>query len=250
MARSLCVEPDCMDVAVGFDFDHTLGIDHRLEKTVALDMLGAYARGRGIAYDAEAAAAAMDGVLHAYRMGEQTVEAAVAGFFERFAPGGGNYIVDEAQKFRENVVARMSEFVAPVNGATELLSALDAMAIPYALLTNGWSPLQEEKARLIGFSGPVFVSERIGVRKPSREAFETLSKYFELPFERIWYVGDDPEIDCVAAQELGLTAVWFDWEGRTYPPDATAPAYTIRALDELPALLEAHAASSGAPSRS
>ena len=27
------------DFAVGFDFDHTLGIDNKLERTVALDML-------------------------------------------------------------------------------------------------------------------------------------------------------------------------------------------------------------------
>ncbi|MBC5800713.1 MAG: HAD family hydrolase [Candidatus Eremiobacteraeota bacterium] len=239
-----------MDVAVGFDFDHTLGLDHRLEKTVALDMLAAYAAGRGVTYDPAAAAAAMDGVLHAYRAGEQTVEAAMAGFFERFAPGGGNTIVDEAQRFRENVLARVAEFVVAVPGAAETLAALDAMTIPYALLTNGWSPLQEEKARLIGFSGPVFVSERIGVRKPAREAFETLTKYFALPFERIWYVGDDPEIDCVAAQDFGMTSVWFDWEGRPYPADATRPAHVIHALDELPKLLEGSLESSGSASRS
>lgn len=239
-----------MDIAVGFDLDHTLGLDHRLEKTVALEMLAAYARGRGATYDAAAATDVIDGVLHAYRGGEQTVEAAMAGFFERFAPGGGNYIVDEAQKFRENVLARTTEFVAPVPGAAEMLAALDAMAIPYALLTNGWSPLQEEKARLIGFSGPVFVSERIGVRKPSREAFEALAKYFALPFEKIWYVGDDPDIDCVASQDFGMTAVWFDWEGRPYPPGASRPAHVIHALDELPRLLEGSLASSGSGSHS
>ncbi|MDQ2909056.1 MAG: HAD family hydrolase [Candidatus Eremiobacteraeota bacterium] len=227
-----------MDVALGFDLDHTLGLDHRLEKTVALEMLAGYTRERGITYDIPSAEAAMDGVLHAYRMGEQTPEGAIAGFFERFAPGGGAYIIDEAQKFRENVLARTAEFIKPVPGLQETLAALDAMAIPYAVLTNGWSPLQEEKARLIGFGGPVFVSERIGARKPSREAFEALTKHFALPFARIWYVGDDPEIDCAPARDLGMTAVWYDWERRTYPADIAQPQYTIGALGELPRLLE------------
>ncbi len=118
-----------------------------------------------------------------------------------------------------------------------MLAALDALGVPYALLTNGWSPLQEEKARLIGFSGPVFVSERIGARKPAREAFEVLGKHFDLPFGRIWYVGDDPAIDCAPAQDLGMVSVWFDWENRSYPAELTAPKHTIHALADLPPLV-------------
>ncbi len=239
-----------MDIAVGFDFDHTLGIDNRLEKTVALDMLATYARARGVGYDEESAGRAIDDVLHAYRSGEQNVEGAIAGFLERFVPGGGAYVVDEAQKFREQVLERVAEFVRPIPGTAEMLAALDALGVPYAIVTNGWSPLQEEKARLIGFAGPVFVSERIGARKPSPQAFDSLAKHFALPFDRIWYVGDDPESDCAGVEELGITAVWFDWEGRPYPADIAPPAHTIHALSELPPLLESCAASSPAVPRS
>jgi putative hydrolase of the HAD superfamily len=107
------------------------------------------------------------------------------------------------------------------------------------LLTNGWSPLQEEKARLIGFAGPVFVSERIGVRKPAAEAFGYLAKHFELPFGKIWYVGDDPAADCGGARALGMTTVWFDWEHRSYPEDLPKPDHVIHRLSELPGLLVA-----------
>ena len=224
------------DIAVGFDFDHTLGIDNRLERTTALDMLAAYARARGAAYDIAEAEGTIDDVLAVYRSGEKTVENAIAGFFERFAPGGGNYVIDEAQKFRENVTARAPAYIEALPGAKEMLAALDGLGVPYAILTNGWSPLQEEKARLIDFKGSVFVSERIAVRKPSREAFDVLAKHFDLPFERIWYVGDDPETDVAGPQELGLTAVWYDWEGRLYAPELPKPAHTIHALDELPRL--------------
>ncbi len=226
------------DIAVGFDFDHTLGVDNRLERTTAIDMLGEYARARGVTCDMAEAEGTIDGVLAVYRSGEKTVENAISGFFERFAPGGGNYVIDEAQKFRERVVERAPQYVADLPGAKEMLAALDALGVRYAILTNGWSPLQEEKARLIDFKGPVFVSERIAARKPSREAFDVLAKHFDLPLERIWYVGDDPETDIVGPQALGLTAVWFDWEGGLYPAALPKPAHTIHALAELPPLLQ------------
>ncbi len=225
-------------IAVGFDFDHTLGIDNRLERTTALDLLRELAARRGVIYDAAAADAAIDGVLATFRSGEQSVEGAIAGFYERFTPGGTTSdVMDEASGFREAVVARCERHVEALQGAHEMLAALDEMDVPYAILTNGWSPLQEEKARLFGFRGPVYVSERIGARKPTREAFDSLVTLFELPPERIWYVGDDPHSDCAGAAEAGLVPVWFDWENVSYPPELAAPAYTIHTLAELPALL-------------
>ena len=229
------------DIAVGFDFDHTLGLDHHLEHAVALEMLARIAAERGVAYDAEAASRAMDDTLASYRAGRENVETAVAGFFLRFVPGLGREAVDEAQGFRDAAVGRVPEFVTALPQANETLAALDALGIPYAILTNGWSPLQEEKARAIAFRGPVFVSERIGERKPSPGAFEVMLRHFELPRERVWYVGDDPEGDVAGARGAGLTAVWFDWEARVYPQGIAPPDRTIRALGELVALLQGRA---------
>lgn len=224
-------------IAVGFDFDHTLGIDNKLERTVALEFLADLAERNSTSYDATAAEHAMDDLLARSRAGEMPIETAVAGLFEGFAPAG-SAIVDLAQDFRDAVVARASDYVRALPGANELLAALDERGIPYALLTNGWSPLQEEKARILGFRGSVYVSERIGSRKPAREAFDVLTKHFELPAESIWYVGDDPQTDIAGAAAAGFTTVWFDWEGRSYPPDAVAPQHTIRSLHELIALLQ------------
>ena len=226
------------DIAVGFDFDHTLGVDNKLERTVALEILARLAKEREIAYDPDVASRAMDETLVVVRSGKESVEAGIAGFLARFAPGLGRVTLDEAQSFRETVVERAPSFVVALPNAQELLAALDDRGIRYAILTNGWSPLQEEKARLIGFRGSVFVSERIGVRKPSREAFEMLVNHFEMPLERIWYVGDDPEIDCAPARAFGMTSVWLDWEGRVYPAELDRPDHTIHSLAELPGLIQ------------
>ena len=224
-------------IAIGFDFDHTLGVDNKLERTVALEMLQTLARSHDITYDVAAAETTIDEVLAGYRNSDQAVEAAIAGFFERFAPSG-SAVMDSAGDFRDNVVARVAEFVTPLPGAQELLAELDAQGVRYALLTNGWSPLQEEKARLIGFRGSVFVSERVSARKPAREAFDLLAKHFDAAPADVWYVGDDPLSDIAGAADYGMTTVWYDWEGLAYPAGIARPSYTISALGELPALLQ------------
>jgi HAD superfamily hydrolase (TIGR01509 family) len=227
-----------MDIAVGFDFDHTLGIDNKLERTVALAMLAKLAAENKLSYDTTAAETAIDEVLHSARHSDRSIDSYIAGFFERFAPAGAS-VMDAVGGYRDAVVAEAPSHVQALPGATEMLAELDRLGIRYAILTNGWSPLQEEKARLIDFRGPVFVSERVGARKPSREAFALLTKHFELPSEHIWYVGDDPEIDCAGAANAGMTSVWFDWEGHKYPPDIPAAGYVIHRLSDLPRLLTA-----------
>lgn len=224
-------------IAVGFDFDHTLGLDNKLERTVALDMLAELARDRGRAYDLDVAQKAIDDVLVSYRSGSVTVEVAIADFFERFVPVGAA-VMDRATDFRDAVVARAPEFVRARPELGAMLAALDALGVPYALLTNGWSPLQEEKARLVGFLGSVFVSERINSRKPARAAFDVLAKHLGVPLTSLWYVGDDPEADVVGPAALGVTTVWYAEDGAVYPSDLAAPAHTIASLSELPPLLQ------------
>jgi HAD superfamily hydrolase (TIGR01549 family) len=225
------------EFSIGFDFDHTLGIDNKLERTVALAMLADHAAAQGILYDVAAASSAIDESLALYRSSDRSIESCIAGFFERFTPG--SKVLDVTGQFRDAVVAAAPDHIQALPGAAEMLAKLDELGVPYALLTNGWSPLQEEKARLIGFRGPVFVSERIGVRKPAPEAFAFLAKHFELPFDCIWYVGDDPATDCAGARNLGMTAVWYDWESRPYPDDVAKPDRVIHSLDEIPKLVSA-----------
>lgn len=224
-------------LAVGLDFDHTLGLDNQLERTVALAMLADFARDEGVVYEISAAEEAIDVVLASYRNGDVSVETGIAGFFERFVPVG-NKVVDRASDFRDAVVARVPEFVCARPETEAMLAKLDAMGVRYALLTNGWSPLQEEKARVIGFRGPVYVSERIGVRKPHPDAFALLAKHFEIPVGELWYVGDDPQTDIAGADAVGITTVWYDEDGAPYPEALERPKHTIRSLAELPAILQ------------
>jgi len=223
-------------VGVGFDFDHTLGIDNKLERTIGIELLVRQARADCRSVDQAQASQAMDAALDAFRSERMTLEDALRAAFMRFGREGVDFEAVIAC-FRATVLARAPAFVEPLPGALELLDALDREGIPYALLTNGWSPLQEEKARLIGFRRAVFVGQSGIAWKPSPCAFEPLLRYFGAPADRIWYVGDDPIADVAGAAAAGLRSVWFDWENRPYPAGREPPAYRIHALRELFTLL-------------
>jgi HAD superfamily hydrolase (TIGR01509 family) len=212
-------------LAIGFDFDHTLGLDHGLEIR-AFELLGAE---RGVPFDAEI----VKRELTRYRAGEQSMQ-------QMFEACGG----DGLTRRWETLCLELVAHVTPIDGAREVLAALAARGIPTAILTNGWSPLQEGKvAQALAFSGPVLVSEKIGVRKPERAAFEQLATALGTEITACWYVGDNPDADIVGAHAAGMRSVWFDWENVAYPAGAPPPFARIGSLRELLTLVPGHGAS-------
>ena len=105
-----------MQIAVGFDFDHTLGIDNKLERTVALEIASTLCAQRGAAFDAAAATARFDEEIALVRRGDAPVETMVEGWLQAVA-GSGNENVIEAGRFRDTVTARAPEFVRALPGA-------------------------------------------------------------------------------------------------------------------------------------
>ncbi|MBC5809508.1 MAG: HAD family hydrolase [Candidatus Eremiobacteraeota bacterium] len=228
-----------MRPALGFDFDHTLGLDNKLELTIALETVERLCSLRNVRFERAVATPVIEGAIASFRNGAVPLETALEGVYLRLA-GAGPENADEAMRFREVAVNRAAEFVRPLPGLKGMLAALSTLGIRYAMLTNGWSPLQETKARLVGFDAPVLVSERITLRKPQPEAFDMLAAHLGVPTSDLWYVGDDPLVDCGGALGAGASAVWFDWEGRRYPADLARPTYVIHSLDELTGLLQGH----------
>jgi putative hydrolase of the HAD superfamily len=218
-------------IAFGFDFDHTLGLDHKLERTAFVRLMQQLAGARGREVNVERAADIVDQQIAFYRAGKCSLGHAFEEAFEAIA--GRMSSAQSFEQFKELALSLAPEHVKPVPGAVELLKQLDAATIPYAILTNGWNPLQQCKADLIGFARPVFVSDDIGVRKPSVHAFNILKDYFALSPEEIWYVGDDPLNDIVGALGAGMRAIWFDWERQRYPTTVPAPTAIVNRLTDV-----------------
>lgn len=224
-------------VAIGFDFDHTLGVDNGLERKA----LYAYANelGRPLDPHDDGVRKRLEQILAEFRAGSTSMDEMIARFAHVIGtdPAGAT-----AARWQQHCYDLVDELVRPVDGAHDVLAVLRARGTPTAILTNGWTPLQQKKiARALGADGSalrVLVSDALHAVKPERAAFDALIDALGVPRERAWYVGDNPRGDAGGALAAGLRAVWFNWENQTYPQDLPKPSIVITALRELAELAE------------
>lgn len=222
---------------IGFDLDHTLAIDNRLERVAFLHLLEVVLAegGRSLGGFADEIDD-IDKLLRQQRQGEFSIDDAV----RRFVVARGLEPSERyAQWFRRNAVEMVEEFVVPLPGVRRMLDGLRDRGVAVAVLSNGWNPLQLRKAQQAGFDGPVLISSEIGEQKPAARAFEQLLQTLGTDAPATWYVGDDPRGDVAGAQAMGICGVWMNWERAAYPPEISAPDYTIADLSELLELLPA-----------
>lgn len=221
--------------AVGFDFDHTLGIDNKLERVAFLRLLDAACEqgGRCIGTLAEEIVR-IDDLLAKQRSGACSIEEAVVQFMrERGADDPFAFVAD----YKRTAVDMADSFVIPQPGVREMLAELRRRSIPYAILTNGWSPLQQKKAECVGFDGAVLVSSDLGIQKPDARAFAALAHAVQAAPAEVAFVGDTPQSDVAGSIRAGMQGVWFDAEGAAYPDALPRPSQVIHSLAELAALV-------------
>jgi 5'-nucleotidase len=221
-------------IALGFDFDHTLGVDNGLERRAF--ELYAEEFGRPLDPDDPSWRACTEDLLARFRAGEMSLEAMV----ERFAAALGVGRVDP-ERWRTICYELVDPLVKPVDGARETLERLRGSGVPMAILTNGWTPLQQKKiVRALGDHTieRILVSDHLHALKPARAAFDALVAALGVVPRDVWYVGDSPAVDVAGALRAGLQGVWFDWEGLRYPQELPPPTLRIRELRELERLIE------------
>jgi putative hydrolase of the HAD superfamily len=222
---------------VGFDLDHTIAIDNKLERVALMRVLEAVLDdgGRALGTLTEESDR-IDELLAQQRSGMFSIDDAVRAFVrERGVPPRDEYV----ELFRTLAVDMVDQFVIPLLGAKRTFEMLRERGVRAAVLSNGWNPLQVRKAQRAGFEGPVLASADLGAQKPDARAFEALLDALGTKAENTWYVGDDPRCDVNGARDAGLRGVWLDAEGKAYPPEVLPPQYTIHSLEELGQLIPA-----------
>ncbi|UIP01042.1 HAD family hydrolase [Halobaculum sp. CBA1158] len=107
-------------------------------------------------------------------------------------------------------------------GARDLLDALEAQGVPFAVVTNGPPDAQAEKVRAVGLADravDVVFAGHDAPAKPAAEPFESALSSLGVPASAAVHVGDSPQSDAAAALAAGMRAVLVG-DGRPVPDDA------------------------------
>ena len=91
------------------------------------------------------------------------------------------------------------------------MRALRDRGLKLAICTNNvreWEPLWRPKLPVDEIFSVVVDSGFVGTRKPERQIYELTLERLGVAPERALLL-DDIEVNCIAAREFGLHAVWF-----------------------------------------
>ena len=145
--------------------------------------------------------------------------ARLADLIETFALGE---VEEVSAAFEDAYGAAFAAHVRLFDDVRPLLAAAGAAGIPVGLLTNSSSAYTQLKLEITGLCGAfasVATRDSLGFGKPDPRAFHHGCRLLASAPAQTIYVGDDLEIDALAASRAGLCAVWLAREP-VDPPDA------------------------------
>ncbi|MBF4517595.1 HAD family hydrolase [Flavobacterium sp. ANB] len=110
---------------------------------------------------------------------------------------------------------------------------LNEIEIPIGIISNFNSSLKDKLNEYFGpIFSDIFVSEEIGISKPSTEFYKKALDKININPKDILYIGDSFKLDLKPARELGITSYVIDRDN-IYPDNANI----IRSLSELKKLI-------------
>ena len=142
-------------------------------------------------------------------------------------------------RINEYYLDRLAEHPDPMPGALEAVRELAEVAT-LAVVTNGVEHVQRKRLADSGleqYMDGVFISQRLGVEKPSRRFFEIALKQLGVENRsKVLVVGDSLTADVQGGKNAGLAACWFDLQNRETPAQ-DGPDFTARSWQELYAIV-------------
>lgn len=148
-------------------------------------------------------------------------------------------VVLDAQALHQLVAAWRA--VRAYDDAVPALEALHARGVRCAVLTNGTPATSAAAAANAGIGEFLDVTlsvESAGVFKPDRRVYALVTDYYRVPAGQVVFVTSNGW-DATGAAAFGMRVAWCNRTGAPAETFGPKPAWTIRGLSELPALLEA-----------
>lgn len=172
----------------------------------------------------------------AYRKGEISKEDLRIKRFSHAFGDFGFHDLDMHEKFSDGYVRVSPEKTHLFPNAKEVLDYLNSK-YPMYIITNGFQEIQHRKLKncaIDQYFKAVVTSEMAGVKKPHHEIYRYAIQLAQTSPEKSIMIGDEPHVDLLGAQELGMDQVYFDAELR---PTDFKSTYRITDLLELKNLL-------------
>lgn len=129
---------------------------------------------------------------------------------------GGPELDDHAyDEWNEGFEQAFRDGWAPHPDAAPCLDALEAAGIAYGALSNAAAAYQEQKLAACGLERmPMLVGvDTLGFGKPDPRVFDLACERLGVPASDTAYIGDELDIDALAATQAGLTGIWLDRVG-------------------------------------
>ncbi len=146
-------------------------------------------------------------------LGKPEIEDQLWSAFQR-----GGKAMDEVLKEEDRAEAlRIYRFQQPdihlYSGVKELLERLKRNK-KVGIITDGRPEGQRAKLKALGIVvHEVIITDELGgveYRKPCTAAFEKMRQTFDVPFDKMIYIGDNIKKDFIAPEKLGMQWIWFN----------------------------------------
>ncbi len=124
-------------------------------------------------------------------------------------------------------------------GAASAVRAISGRGLRVGVVTNGIDRVQRRRlkaSRLRDAFRVVVTSERAGFTKPDPRILELALKRLRVRPDEAVYVGDDPNVDGLAANRASVPFVWFNPLAKPAAPNVTVH-YQVTQLAQLAAVL-------------
>ena len=175
---------------------------------------------------------------HEFDLGRCTKEFLLVERFRRYLAITGEHADPEALNIAH--LRSLGEGAILLPGAEALCRRLAGNHRLY-LLTNAVASVQRQRfarSPIAPLFQGVFISEEIGCGKPSRAYFDHVFRAVPgLTADNALVIGDSLSSDIQGANNAGLPCCWFNPRGLPRP-DHLRIDYEIRALEELPPIVE------------
>jgi len=119
----------------------------------------------------------------------------------------------------------------------DVLPALAQLRVRYRLFTASNGNADLGKIGLAHYFERSVAARHVGALKPDPAIFHKVIEDTDLALGDVAYVGDDPELDIEGARRAGMQAVWVNRDDAEWPVHLEPPAFEVRTLDELQAIL-------------